>query len=351
MIRRTRSSSGSPAWRAQRPQLGRRAARTARAPRGSTAASPGSSSASQSEATSVGSAPGDGCARAGSAIASGRSGVGVAGQRRAARRPSSARSRGPIAQRGPVSRVSSAALAVRSCSRVRVATHLGHLGQPQQSLEADDLDRDLGGGQARRRRRRHGRCRGPARRSRASSAPASRRGSRPPARPARPARRHTSRARPRGPRPRPPPRAGSSGTDLRELRRRAARPARLATSRIRRSERRLTVSGYVGTSARRRPREVIAEAEDVGDRGPAPAVDRLVGVAHGGHRVPATASARDPRRAGGASGPGRRRCLGTRRGGRPGTSPARGDRHRGARRPAGQPGRSGRRSPSARLAT
>ena len=39
-----------------------------------------------------------------------------------ARRPSSARSRGPIAQRGPASRVSSAALAVTSWTRVSVAT-------------------------------------------------------------------------------------------------------------------------------------------------------------------------------------------------------------------------------------
>ena len=62
---------------------------------------------------------------------------------RAARRPSSARSRGPIAQRGPVSRVSSAALAVTSWSRVRVATTSATSGSRSSPWRPDDLDRDL----------------------------------------------------------------------------------------------------------------------------------------------------------------------------------------------------------------
>ena len=118
-----------------------------------------------------------------------------------ARRPSSARSRGPIAQRGPASRVSSAALAVTSCTRVSVATTSDDLGQPEQALEADDLDRDLpvaqrvedGGGV--------GVVAGEHADLAARPAPPSRAWRRrSPGRPARPARRRRSRARPRVPR-------------------------------------------------------------------------------------------------------------------------------------------------------
>ena len=118
MIRRTMSRSGSPTVRRSTRSSALRRANRSSASR-EYGASPGESSASPRAAISAGSMP--------SAIPMSWS-PNVAASRgplpasEAARRPSSRRSRGPIAQRGPVSRVSSAALAVTSLSRWRVAT-------------------------------------------------------------------------------------------------------------------------------------------------------------------------------------------------------------------------------------
>ena len=101
-----------------------------------------------SETTSVGSEPATACASSSSTDAGRRRGRAARPARSRARRPSRARSRGPIAHRGPVEQGRAASRwRVRSWTRVSVATHLGHLGQPEQPLEADDLDRDLARGQ------------------------------------------------------------------------------------------------------------------------------------------------------------------------------------------------------------
>ena len=119
MIRRTTSSSGSPTVRAQHPQLGATAGRTARAPRASTPRRRASRARRRGRRSRRGR-----CRRR--SRSAGRPGsrppAAAPPARRAARRPSRRRSRGPIAQRGPVSRVSRAALAVTSLSRWRVAT-------------------------------------------------------------------------------------------------------------------------------------------------------------------------------------------------------------------------------------
>ena len=65
-------------------------------------------------------------------------------------------------------------------------------------------------------------------------------------------------------------------------------------------------------------REGLGEVEDVGDRGAAPAVDRLVGVAHRHHRVAeAVLGVGAGEQPATASWPGRPRCPGTRRAARP----------------------------------
>ena len=132
--------------RAQRRAARRPAARTARAPRRSSRPSPGSSSASPSDATSVGSAPATAASSSSAtlrceprALAPARAPAELA-----ARAPSSARSRGPIAQRGPVSSVQQLGVGGEVVQQRQRGHHLGDLGQPEQPLEADDLDRDLG---------------------------------------------------------------------------------------------------------------------------------------------------------------------------------------------------------------
>ena len=298
MIRRTRSSSGSPAcarsWRSSSAssanrcrasvgvgagRRGRRARRRARRPRSGRRRRPPRSSSSPSarrRSRPRGSAP---------------------GQRRAARRPSSARSRGPIAQRGPVSRVSSVGVGGQVVQQGERGDHLGDLGQPQQPLEADDLDRDLAPRSARRRRRRRGRCRGSARRSRATTGSAiAGVGARRPGRRARPARRRTSRARRPATVARRPRRGfGSQRPHLRGLARRAA-AARcvggLEDARVGAPVDGERVRRDVGR--RRRAGKSCAEPEDVGHRRAPPAVDRLVGVADRGHRVAAAVAGVGP---------------------------------------------------------
>ena len=60
---------------------------------------------------------------------------------------SSRRSRGPIAQRGPVSSVSSDGVGGHVVEQAERRHDLGDLGQPQQAGQADDLDGDAGPGQ------------------------------------------------------------------------------------------------------------------------------------------------------------------------------------------------------------
>ena len=297
----------------------RRAARTARAPRRSRPRSPGSSSASSSDGD-LGRVDALGDRGRAGRRASRRRGRGRRARparRRAGR--AARRSRGPIAHRGPVSRVSSAALAVRSWSSVQGGDHLGDLGQPQQPVEADDLDRDLALGQrvedvggvrvvagqhadlAPRASRRVAWASRTWSASQASS-------------------RRRSRARAARTSPASAPRLGSSGAPRRSCGVAAARPGALATSRMRR------VGAPVDRERVRRRRPPVGggkssrEVEDVGDRGAAPAVDRLVGVADRGDRMAAAVSPSGRRTARRASAPGRPRCPGTRRAARRGTS-------------------------------
>ena len=66
---------------------------------------------------------------------------------RRARRPRSARSRGPMRQRGPVSRRTSEALAPGSWSTSQHGDEVGDLREVQQAGQADDLDRHVAGDQ------------------------------------------------------------------------------------------------------------------------------------------------------------------------------------------------------------
>ena len=141
MIRRTRSRIGSPtaaaAGAARRP-----AARTAPAPPASRRSSPGrlEGVAERGDLGRVGTLDDRGV-ELGPDVGVDHPAAGP--DRSPARRPSSARSRGPIAQRGPVSRVSSDGVGGDVLDQGQGGDHLGHLGQPEQALEADDLDRDL----------------------------------------------------------------------------------------------------------------------------------------------------------------------------------------------------------------
>ena len=133
-MRRTRSSSGSPAcWRNRRSSPASSPKRATAS--GEYAAAPGSSSASASAGISVGSDPATASA---SSSSTDRSRARSCGPRTfvssRARAPSRARSRGPTAHRGLVSSVSSEALSDRSCSRVRVATTSLTSGSPSSPL-------------------------------------------------------------------------------------------------------------------------------------------------------------------------------------------------------------------------
>ena len=87
-------------------------------------------------------------------------------------------------------------------------------------------------------------------------------------------------------------------------------------------------------------REVLGEVVEVGDGGAAPAVDRLAGVADGGHRVAGAAA----EETGEQDRAGPRTCPGTRRGGPRGTRRAGWLRPRGGCGRGWRTGRSGRRS-------
>ena len=201
----------------------------------------------------------------------------------AARSLSSLRSRGPMAQRGPVSRVSTDGVGGDVVEQLEHRDDLGHLGQAQQPGEPDDLDRDAG--------RREGvedrlggavvagqhADVGPGASASAWSsrtASASHASSSSWVSKTRAATGPSAALRLRLERTRPA-----------RSRRRADRRARWRPARMRRSERRLTVSGSTGHVAVPRLREGLGEVEDVGHRGAAPAVDRLVGVADRRHRV------------------------------------------------------------------
>ena len=191
------------------------ASRPNRSPRlvGVVARPPGPRARRCSETTSVGSAPATAAvelvARA-SAAGRGRRGSSTGAASRA-RRPSSARSRGPIAQRGPVEQGEQRGVGGQVVQQGQRGHHLGHL---RAAAAAPGGRRSRPGSRprsARRRRRRRARCRGSARRSRATTGSAIARvraddlvGA------ARPARRRTSRARRPGPRPAPPCGLGSS---------------------------------------------------------------------------------------------------------------------------------------------
>ena len=74
---------------------------------------------------------------------SARRGRGRGARELAARWPSRCRSRGPTAQRGPVSSVSRDGVGGDVVQQVERGHDLGHLGQPEQPGQADDLDRDV----------------------------------------------------------------------------------------------------------------------------------------------------------------------------------------------------------------
>ena len=147
MIRRTMSSSGSPTCARSIAQLARQQREPLAAPRRSTAASPGSASAS-SRRRDLGRVDAVGDLHE-VVVESSRLGTAPAlpGQLAGPQARAARRSRGPIAQRGPVSRVSSDGVGGHVVQQVQHRDHLGHLGQPQQPAQADDLDRDPGAGQ------------------------------------------------------------------------------------------------------------------------------------------------------------------------------------------------------------
>ena len=199
--------------------------------------------------------------------------------------PSSARSRGPIGQRGPVSRRSSAALAVGSSSTSSVRDQVGDLGQGQQAAEPDDLDRDARPPPARRgsarsrvarpARRSPPRCSGTStwpRTSAASQSSSSCVGLD-----------HAE----RGPARVAAPRRGSSGSAPGVARRAAARRATLAVSQDRPPDRGCAERVARAARAPVGRGKCAGKALDVADRGAAPAVDRLARVADGGDRVSA----------------------------------------------------------------
>ena len=339
-MRRTTSRIGSPTTaRSTRSSAESRPKRSRAS--GEYAASPGSSSASERAAVSAGSMP--------SAIAVSSSVIETVASARArrpaisaARSPSSRRSRGPIAQRGTGEQGEQGGVGGDVVQQGQHRDDLGHLGQPQQA-----------------RRGRRSRPGSPAAVSASKTASA------------------VELSRVRTPRSdhavgvrrlhlldQPGQLVVGRGEDL--GRHRAGRSLadvsgatsgraaysgsarRLATSRMRRSERRLTVSGSTGTPPEAAGK-VSVEVEDVGDRGAAPAVDRLVGVADRGDGVTAALL-------GGRAGeqPGEHLGLGDRgvlvlvEHHDPELRRAPGPRPRAARRPAGRRARSGRRSPSAR---
>ena len=329
----------------------RPAARTARAPRRSRRRSPGSSRASPSDGDLGRVGALDGALQ----LARRRVELGVA-----APRPGELAR--PAAEQGEVARADRPArpgeqreqrgVGGEVVEQVERRDHLGHLGQPEQALEADDLDRDLARGQRVEDVGGVGVVAG----EHADLATSA-------ARPSRAWRRRHLLGQPGelvgvglvhdrvAPRPSPRVRLRPRAARPRRARRTAGRRARWRPRGSGASERRLTVSGYVGTSAPVGAREVAAEVEDVGDRRAAPAVDRLVGVADRGHRVAEPVAGVGPgEQRAAASAPARPRCPGTRRAARPGTCRARPRRPRAARRPAGRRARSGRRSPSARAA-
>ena len=160
---------------------------------------------------------------------------------------------------------------------------VGDLGQPEQALETDDLDRDVAIGERVEDQRRRARCRGSGPRS--PSTALLRRAARAPARPATPAPRRRSRGRP--PAPRRPPHRPSAGAGRARGRRRGRGQA---VGDVEDAGVGATVDRQRSTTEppRRRAGKTSAEVDDVGHRGAAPAVDRLVGVTDRHHRVAAT---------------------------------------------------------------
>ena len=201
-----------------------------------------------------------------------------------ARLPSSARSRGPMAHRGPVSRLSRSALAVRSCSSASVETTSETSGS-RSSPDRPTISTGIS-------------ARDSASKTSAAwllsrvSTPISRHcGSliagvavghlaREPLQLLVVRRMDAPRARPR----RPPSAAGGAGRSA-GSRGRAARPTgwRPRGCGVGAAVRRQGQSGHVRAAVG--GGEVVAEAEDVGDRRAAPAVDGLVRVADRRHRV------------------------------------------------------------------
>ena len=202
-----------------------------------------------------------------------------------ARRHSAAMSRAPSRQRGPVSTRIAAAPGGRVGGQPQHRHHVGHLGHRQQPGQTDDLHGDPAPGECFGHRRGvgvapHQNRRGRRRAGRAGAlvvAPAPR--SRPPIR-VRPPRRAAGRSAhgaPLGVGPRP----------QRPHRHRTA--SRIRGHRVGQVQHlgRVAPTGAQLQAGRRgavRTREVGGEPREVGRRRPAPPVDRLDGVTHGGER-------------------------------------------------------------------